>query len=91
MSGGHKSNFAFWASNNDSLDGVIGPETKQALAAFQKINGLKQTATLDQPTADALIGDTAIGQGSSMPPRAPGQPMTSFSGTSDFGDRNGPK
>jgi peptidoglycan hydrolase-like protein with peptidoglycan-binding domain len=23
-----------------SLDGVIGPETKQALAAFQKANGL---------------------------------------------------
>ncbi len=51
---------------NDSLDGVIGPETKQALAAFQKANGLKQTATLDQQTADALIGDTRFGQGSSV-------------------------
>jgi peptidoglycan hydrolase-like protein with peptidoglycan-binding domain len=56
---------------NKSLDGVIGPETKQAVAAFQKANGLKQTATLDQPTADALIGGTSMGQGSSMPPKAP--------------------
>jgi peptidoglycan hydrolase-like protein with peptidoglycan-binding domain len=77
---------------NDSLDGVIGPETKQALAVFQKANGLKQTATLDQQTADALIGDTGIGQGSSMPPKTSGsRPMTNSSSTSDFGDRNGPK
>jgi peptidoglycan hydrolase-like protein with peptidoglycan-binding domain len=77
---------------NDSLDGVIGPETKQALAAFQKANDLPQTAALDQQTADALIGHTDIGQGSSMPPKTPGsRPMTNSSGKSDFGDRNGPK
>jgi peptidoglycan hydrolase-like protein with peptidoglycan-binding domain len=77
---------------NDSLDGVIGPETKQALAAFQKANGLQQTATLDQPTADALIGNTSIGQGSSVPPTAPGaRRMTNSSGMSDFGDHNAPK
>ena len=77
---------------NDSLDGVIGPETKQALATFQKAKGLNQTGTLDPQTADALIGDTGIGQGSSMPPKTPGsRPITTSSGTSDFGDRNGPK
>jgi peptidoglycan hydrolase-like protein with peptidoglycan-binding domain len=77
---------------NDSLDGIIGPETKRALAVFQKANGLKQTATLDQPTADALIGDTGVGQGSSVPPKAPGaRPMTNSSGISDFGDHNAPK
>jgi peptidoglycan hydrolase-like protein with peptidoglycan-binding domain len=77
---------------NDSLDGVIGPETKRALAAFQKANGLKQTATLDQPTADALIGDTGIGQGSSVPPKAPGaRPITNSSGVSDFGEHNASK
>jgi peptidoglycan hydrolase-like protein with peptidoglycan-binding domain len=75
-----------------SLDGVIGPETKRALAEFQKANGLKQTATLDQQTADALIGNIGIGQGSSVPPKAPGaRPMTNSSGTSDFGDHNVPK
>ena len=77
---------------NDSLDGVIGPEMKRALAEYQKANGLKQTATLDQQTADALIGDTGIGQGSSVPPKAPGaRPMTNSPGISDFGDHNGPK
>ena len=77
---------------DDSLDGVIGPETKRALAKFQIANGLKLTATLDQQTADALIGGTGIGQGSSVPPKVPGaRPMSNSSGTSDFGDRNVPK
>ena len=77
---------------NGSLDGVMGPETKRALVGFQKSNGLKQTATLDQQTADALIGDAGIGQGSSMPPKTPGsRPITNSSGKSDFGDRNGPE
>jgi peptidoglycan hydrolase-like protein with peptidoglycan-binding domain len=75
---------------NDSLDGVVGPETKRALAEFQKTNGLKQTATLDQQTADALIGNAGIGQGSSVPPKAAGaRPMTNSSGTSDFGGHAG--
>jgi peptidoglycan hydrolase-like protein with peptidoglycan-binding domain len=77
---------------NDSLDGVIGPQMKRGLAEFQKANGLNQTAMLDQQTADALIGNTRIGQGSSVPPKAPGaRPMTNSSGISDFGDHNGPK
>src|SRR5271170_1565404 len=45
-----------------SLDGVIGPETKQALLRFQKNNDLARTATLDQQTADALIGNAGVGQ-----------------------------
>jgi len=76
---------------NGSLDGVMGPETKQALAEFQEDNGLKRTARLDQRTADALIGDIGgIGQGSSLPPRNAGAgPMTSSSGTSDSGGHGG--
>ena len=76
---------------NGSLDGVMGPETKQALAEFQEDNGLKRTARLDQPTADALIGDTGgIGQGSGLPPRNAGAgPMISSSGTSDSGGHGG--
>ena len=51
----------------------MGPETKRALAEFQKSNGLEQTATLDQQTADALIGDPgSVGQGSGLPPRSSG-------------------
>jgi peptidoglycan hydrolase-like protein with peptidoglycan-binding domain len=57
---------------NGSLDGVVGPETKRALLGFQKSNGLERTAMLDQQTADALIGSTSVGQGSSMPPKGAG-------------------
>jgi peptidoglycan hydrolase-like protein with peptidoglycan-binding domain len=54
---------------NGSLDGAVGPETKRALLRFQKSNGLARTATLDQQTADVLIGNSGIGQGSSIPPK----------------------
>jgi peptidoglycan hydrolase-like protein with peptidoglycan-binding domain len=75
-----------------SLDGVMGPETKRALAAFQKSNGLERTATLDQQTADALIGNSGVGQGSSLPPKgARAGSMTNSSGTSDFGSHGGQK
>ena len=57
---------------NGSLDGVAGPETKRALLGFQERNGLERTATLDQQTADALIGNPGVGQGSSMPPKGAG-------------------
>jgi peptidoglycan hydrolase-like protein with peptidoglycan-binding domain len=69
-----------------SLDGIPGPKTKQALAQFQKSNGLDQTALLDLPTADALIGGDNAGQGSSMLDDAKTGPMTHF-GTSDFDSR----
>jgi peptidoglycan hydrolase-like protein with peptidoglycan-binding domain len=49
-----------------SLDGVAGPETKRALLEFQENNGLERTATLDQQTADALVGHTGVGRVSSM-------------------------
>ena len=77
---------------NGSLDGVVGPETKRALLGFQKSNGLERTATLDQQTADALIGNTDVGQGSSMPPKGAGAgSMTTSSRTSDFGSHTGLK
>lgn len=72
---------------NGSLDGVIGPETKRALLRFQESNDLARTATLDQQTADALIGNTGVGEGSSMPKRAGAGSMTNSAGTSDFGSR----
>src|SRR5579864_8566481 len=69
-----------------SLDGVVGPETKRAILGFQKSNSLERTGTLDQQTADALTGDTGVGQGSSTPPKGAGAgSMTNSSGTSDFG------
>ena len=72
---------------NGSLDGVVGPETKQALLGFQESNGLERTATLDQQTADALIGNTGVeGMGSSTPPKAAGT-----GSVSNFGSRSGQK
>jgi peptidoglycan hydrolase-like protein with peptidoglycan-binding domain len=55
---------------NGSPDGVIGPQTKQALVWFQKDNGLEQTATLDALTMVAMFGNIGTSQGSSMPPNA---------------------
>jgi len=75
-----------------SLDGIAGPETRRALLRFQKSNGLERTATLDQQSADVLIGDIGAGQGSSMPPRRAGAgSRTNSSGTSDFGGNTQPK
>jgi peptidoglycan hydrolase-like protein with peptidoglycan-binding domain len=74
---------------NGSLDGVIGPQTKQAVLDFQESNGLERTATLDQQTADALIGKIGVGgEGSSMPPKSAGTgSMATSSGASNFGSR----
>jgi peptidoglycan hydrolase-like protein with peptidoglycan-binding domain len=72
---------------NGSLDGVVGPETKQALLGFQESNGLERTATLDQQTADALIGNIGVGsEGSSMPPKGAGT-----GSASNFGSGAGQK
>jgi peptidoglycan hydrolase-like protein with peptidoglycan-binding domain len=71
---------------NGSFDGVVGPETQRALLGFQKSNDLARTATLDQQTADALIGNTGAGEGSSMPRKGAGAgSVTNSAGTSDFG------
>ena len=75
---------------NSSLDGVMGPGTKRALVAFQKNEGLERTATLDQQTADALVGTPELGQGSSLPPKgARAGSMTNSSSTSDLGSHGG--
>ncbi|MGE5215247.1 MAG: peptidoglycan-binding domain-containing protein [Nitrospirota bacterium] len=36
------------------VDGLLGPLTRQALAAYQADNGLTQTASIDEPTLDSL-------------------------------------
>ena len=36
------------------VDGILGPETKQAIAAYQAREGLQQTATLDQDTVQRM-------------------------------------
>jgi peptidoglycan hydrolase-like protein with peptidoglycan-binding domain len=43
-----------------AIDGIYGPKTAEAMRAYQQVQGLPVTGTLDQETAQALqIGATA--------------------------------
>jgi len=44
-----------------SVDGVLGPKTRQALKAFQSASGLKETGSLDSETAKKLGVDKGAG------------------------------
>lgn len=57
------------------IDGIAGPHTRDAVAKFQKKNGLRETASLDQQTVSKLLNkghgsstSTGIGEGSSPSP-----------------------
>lgn len=50
-----------------AIDGIVGPETQQALSQFQARNGLPQTADLDQQTLDRLNGGSNGGQRAPQP------------------------
>jgi putative peptidoglycan binding protein len=39
---------------NGEVDGLLGPLTREALAAYQADQGLTQTAVIDEPTLDSL-------------------------------------
>lgn len=40
------------------IDGLIGPQTRAALAQYQQANGLETTSAIDQPTVEALLGNS---------------------------------
>jgi His-Xaa-Ser repeat protein HxsA len=61
------------------IDGMMGPETKQAIQQFQQQNNLQATGTLDQQTLAALSSGTN-GQGSNN--------MNSGTQPSNTGDNN---
>lgn len=63
------------------VDGIMGPETKQAVSQYQKKNGLHETATLDQQTLSHLLGQTS-GSGSSTSPSSHKTPSSGESGSS---------
>lgn len=50
------------------VDGIDGPQTKQALEQYQKQQNLQQTGSLDHQTLDKLGLSETQGSGSSMPP-----------------------
>jgi peptidoglycan hydrolase-like protein with peptidoglycan-binding domain len=70
-----------------SLDGVLGPKTKRALAQFQQNNGLAQTASVDAQTWDALTSSSGIAEGSSGIPSDADRSgsMTNSAPASDLG------
>jgi hypothetical protein len=40
------------------IDGLIGPQTRAALAQYQQANGLEPTSAIDQPTVELLLGNS---------------------------------
>jgi hypothetical protein len=40
------------------IDGLMGPQTRAALAQYQQANGLETTAAIDQPTVESLLGNS---------------------------------
>ncbi|MGA7265284.1 MAG: peptidoglycan-binding domain-containing protein [Stellaceae bacterium] len=43
------------------IDGMLGPQSRRAIADYQKQNGLRVTANLDRQTRDSLLGTTGTG------------------------------
>jgi peptidoglycan hydrolase-like protein with peptidoglycan-binding domain len=43
------------------IDGKLGPQTRRAIADYQKQNGLRVTANLDRQTRDSLLGTMGTG------------------------------
>jgi peptidoglycan hydrolase-like protein with peptidoglycan-binding domain len=50
-----------------AIDGIFGPQTRDAVARFQTISGLAVTAALDQQTMSRLLPRAGVGTGSSTP------------------------
>lgn len=67
------------------VDGIMGPQTKAALRAYQQAQGMEASGKLDQPTMAALGiegGAGMSGSGTATPPPGSGtMPPASGSGT----------
>lgn len=72
------------------IDGVVGPQTRRAIANFQRKHGLHETARLDQQTLQQLLGSQAVGVGSSAPTthQRTSHPSGSFTNESGSGSNN---
>lgn len=74
-----------------SVDGVMGPETQTALMAFQREQGLPQTAQLDQQTLGRLGGNggTTGGASTQQQPRPAGMQPGGANAPAPAGGMNG--
>jgi peptidoglycan hydrolase-like protein with peptidoglycan-binding domain len=65
------------------IDGIAGPRTRQAVMAFQKENGLKQTGQLDQQTLAQLTSpSSSSASGTSSQSPTSQSPTAGSTGTS---------
>ncbi|MEX0803568.1 MAG: peptidoglycan-binding protein [Candidatus Binatia bacterium] len=69
------------------IDGIMGPNTRAALRAFQKKNNLQATATIDAKTADALGVETRAAPSSGGKSSSSG--ASSAGGSSSSGGSSG--
>jgi peptidoglycan hydrolase-like protein with peptidoglycan-binding domain len=72
-----------------SIDGMMGPQTRQALEKFQRDNNLEATGALDERTAQEL-GLEFTAQSSSESSKAMGQEQGESSQTSPEGGESAP-
>ena len=90
--------------NPGPIDGVMGPQTQQALRSFQRSQNIQQSGQLDSSTASALgvqlssgasggaatgAGSSATGTGSSSRGGSTGTGSSSSSGSTDSGSSSG--
>jgi peptidoglycan hydrolase-like protein with peptidoglycan-binding domain len=64
-----------------NIDGLLGSQTRRAIAEYQKQNGLRVTANLDRQTRDSLLGTTGMGTGTPPAPATHMTPAPSQGGT----------
>ena len=72
------------------IDGVVGSGTRHAIAEFQRQNNLRPTARLDRNTLNRMMGNRAVGVGSTAPHQQPNRNFTSSSGSSTNHQMSGP-
>ena len=63
------------------IDGMLGRQTRRAIAEYQKQNGLRVTANLDRQTRDSLLGTTGTANPSAPTTRMTPAPTGSNSAT----------
>lgn len=66
------------------VDGIVGPETRTALANYKQSQGMPQTAALDEKTLQELIGGTTIAS------RSMAKSTASNESTAESGSTAGP-
>lgn len=65
------------------IDGIYGPQTAHALAAYQRAHGLAVTGTVTEETRQALLGPRERMSSTAMAPTAPEPTAEEIAGTAE--------